>query len=329
VQTQLLIDGIVRQTTVLIAQLATSGGVRAPLAHVASQVFVSLAKELEAQGVSRKVGADMFGMALRTYQRKTQRLRESATVRGRSLWEAVLEYLQGEGVVARGRIQQRFRHDDQTLVRGVLRDLTDSGFVFASGSGDGTAYRAARPEDLAELQGSDDHAALDALIWGLVFREGPIDRMQLASLAHVSAEALDAALERLRDQGRIDAREEQGTTHYQSSELFIPIDASAGWEAAVFDHFQALVRTICQKLGLSPGAPEQELVGGSTYSFSIWPGHPYEAEVTGTLKRFRAEQSALRARVDAHNQAAGIPKDFTQVVTYAGQSLIAPEEEET
>jgi hypothetical protein len=47
-----LIDAIVRQTTVLINQLATAGGVRAPLAHVASQVFLDLAKDLEAQGVS-------------------------------------------------------------------------------------------------------------------------------------------------------------------------------------------------------------------------------------------------------------------------------------
>ena len=59
---QLLIDAIVRQTTVLIAQLATSGGA---LAHVANQVFLDLANELEAHGVSRKVSADMFGMALR------------------------------------------------------------------------------------------------------------------------------------------------------------------------------------------------------------------------------------------------------------------------
>jgi len=32
---QLLIEAIVRQTTVLIAQLATTGGIRAPVAHVA------------------------------------------------------------------------------------------------------------------------------------------------------------------------------------------------------------------------------------------------------------------------------------------------------
>ena len=70
---QLLIDAIVRETTVLIAQLATSGGLRAPLAHVAGQVFAELAAELEREGVPKKVSADMFGLALRTYQRRTQR----------------------------------------------------------------------------------------------------------------------------------------------------------------------------------------------------------------------------------------------------------------
>lgn len=50
VNTKLLIDAIVRQTTVLIAQLSTAAGIRAPLAHVADQVFVELSRELEAQG---------------------------------------------------------------------------------------------------------------------------------------------------------------------------------------------------------------------------------------------------------------------------------------
>jgi hypothetical protein len=323
VQTSVLIDSIVRQTTVLIAQLATSGGVRAPLAHVAGQVFAELARELEAQGVSRKVSADMFGMALRTYQRKTQRLRESATVRGRSLWEAVLEFLEGEGVVTRAAVLTRFRHDDQTLVRGVLRDLTESGFVFTSGTGEGVAFRAARADELATLRERDDGSALDALLWSLVYRHGPLGRAQLASLAHVPGEALDAALERLLAQGRIELNEEL----YQSRELLIPLDAAVGWEAAVYDHFQAMVKTICVKLGLTADAKEQPLTGGSTYSFSVWEGHPLEAEVKESLQRFRDEQSSLRARVDAHNAQHGLPARHTRVVTYAGQHLIEQEEE--
>src|SRR5262245_6190833 len=59
VNVNLLIDAIVRQTTVLIAELATNRGLRAPLAHVAEQVFFELTRELDTQGISRKVSADM------------------------------------------------------------------------------------------------------------------------------------------------------------------------------------------------------------------------------------------------------------------------------
>src|SRR5262249_29251510 len=141
VNIQVLIDSIVRQTTVLIAQLATSGGARAPLAHVANQVFLELVRELDEQGVSRKVGADMFGLALRSYQRKIQRLTESTTDNGRSLWEAVYAYLESEKIATRTQVLARFHRDDEQLVRGVLHDLTESGLVFASGTGHGAVYR--------------------------------------------------------------------------------------------------------------------------------------------------------------------------------------------
>ncbi len=78
-----LIDAVVRHTTAFIAQLSTSAGLRAPLAHIADQVFLDLSREIEAQGVSRKVVASMFGMALRGYQRKVQRLEESASFKGK------------------------------------------------------------------------------------------------------------------------------------------------------------------------------------------------------------------------------------------------------
>jgi hypothetical protein len=44
VETRLLVDAIVQQTTVLIAQRSTRAGLRAPLAHIADQVFLELAK---------------------------------------------------------------------------------------------------------------------------------------------------------------------------------------------------------------------------------------------------------------------------------------------
>jgi hypothetical protein len=97
----LLIDSIVRQTTVLIANLSTAAGIRAPLAHVADEVFLRLASEIEAQGVGHKVVADMFGLALRSYQKKVERSTESPSARERTLWEALLELILREGSVSR------------------------------------------------------------------------------------------------------------------------------------------------------------------------------------------------------------------------------------
>ena len=121
----LLIQAVVRQTTILIAQLATSGHSRAPIAQVASQVFLELVKELERQGVSRKVSADMFGMGLRTYQRKIQRITESSTERGRSLWTALLDFVSSRESVTRAEVLLRFAGDDEALVRSVRASKAD------------------------------------------------------------------------------------------------------------------------------------------------------------------------------------------------------------
>ena len=67
----LLIDALVRQTTVLIAQLATAAGARAQLAHTANQVFMDLVRELKEQGLGNKVIADMFGLSPVSYTHLT------------------------------------------------------------------------------------------------------------------------------------------------------------------------------------------------------------------------------------------------------------------
>jgi hypothetical protein len=324
VNVQLLIDSIVRQVTVLIAQLATSGGIRAPLARVANQVFLDLSEELYAQGISRKVSADMFGMALRTYLRKIQRLRESSTDRGRSLWEAVLEFLGHGRLVKRAEVLQRFHRDDSDLVRGVLHDLVESGLVLRMGSGPSTAYRAATSEEIASLERADGTDGLDELVWAIVFREGPIDRAALGDL--VRGVDLGGALSRLAASGRI--QETGGTAPaYCAREFFVPEDSTTGWEAAVFDHFQAVVRTIAARLR-AEGSSMESAVGGSTYSFEIWPGHPHETEVLGLLRDLRDKTSALRKKVREHNGAHPRPARFTELTFYGGQWLLERDDSE-
>lgn len=320
--TRLLIDSIVRQTTVLIAQLATSGGVRAPLAHIANQVFLELAAELDAQGVSRKVSADMFGMALRTYLRKIQRLSESHTEGGRSLWEAMLDYLSGSGLVTRADVLRRFHRDDEAVVRGVLRDLTESGLVFCSGSGADAVFRAATQEELGHgKQLGAREGGVDELLWALIYRSGPLTREALLTQTALGASALDAALQRLLDDQRIERDPRSPSEAYVSRQLYIPLGATAGWEAAVFDHFQAVVKTICCRL--RQGSAARLLAGGSTYTLDVWPGHPLAETAYAVLQNVRTQLSDLRQRIEEYNQEHGLPDQHDRVVVYAGQCVLS------
>lgn len=96
--------------------------------------------------------------------------------------------------------------------------------------------------------------------------------------------------------------------------------APSGWEAAVFDHYHAVVGMLCAKLRLATTAQADDTVGGSTYGLEVWEGHPLEGEVLGTLARLRAELSGLRERVRAYNQAGQKPSNRRGVVLYVGQS---------
>jgi hypothetical protein len=187
------------------------------------------------------VAADMIGLALRTYRRKIQRLTESETLSGRSLWEAV--------------------HD----------------FIGA----------------------------------------------QLS----LPATKLDASVARLLETGRVVIADGGEETRYRAPSFVLPLGTSKGWEAAIFDHFQAVVNTICHKLRHDPGsAGKGDRVGGSTYSLEVWPGHPLEEEATGALKHLREYLGDLRRRIAAHNAASNLPAKRMRVVAYAGQFIIDREE---
>ncbi len=319
---ELLIHAIVRQTTILIAQLATSGGVRAPLAQIANQVFIDLVRELERQGVSRKVSADMFGMGLRTYRRKIQRLTESSTERGHSLWEVVLEFVRTRGLVTRLEILARFPNDDEAQIRAVLRDLCDSQLLFSSGTGSTTSYRAASDSELATLRRISGGQGMEELLIALMYREGPLSAKEIADRAQADVTQTEAAIERLSAAGRVERIEDEDAVRYRASALLIPLGAPVGWEAAVFDHFKALVTTVLGRLDQSRPAALDDQVGGSTYTIDVWPGHPLDEEVRSSLSRLRPTLTDLRSRVTAYNDGHETPEAHTRAVIYVGQSLI-------
>jgi len=179
------------------------------LAHVADEVFLRLASEIEAQGVGRKVVADMFGLALRSYQKKVQRLTESSTDRETTLWEAVLNMIQREGSVSRRDAQVRFGRDGELAVASVLNDLVGSGLVSVTGRGTAARYCPTTEQDRERLLADADRDALVNLAWLAIYR-GAKTEAQVAESLRIDPQRLRGAIENLIADGRVERSELQG-----------------------------------------------------------------------------------------------------------------------
>jgi len=311
-----------RQTTVLIAQLSSAAGVRAPLAHVADEVFLHLSSELEQQGVTRKVVADMFGLALRGYQRRVQRLSESTSKRGTTLWSAVLETIESEAPVPRARILERFQYDDPLAVAAVLKDLTSGGLLSRTGSGEQTIYSVAHEKERRALarEGSLETASL--LVWLTICRAPDSSIKDISASLSLSPERTEAALARLEAEGTIRREGHE----WIAERLIVPVGAEHGWEVAVYDHFQTVCVALAAKLkqGLSRSG---DTTGGQTLSFDIDDDHPERDAVLGLLNQMRTETNTLWERVELHNQAH--PQTGRKRVRfYMGQVELDQEEEQ-
>jgi hypothetical protein len=309
---KVLIDGIVRQTTVLLAQLSTASGARSPLTKIADQVFLQLAKEIEAQGVAKPVVADMFGLALRSYQKKTRRLVESVTENSQTLWEVVYAFI-AEAPRERQRVLQRFQHDGEREVGAVLNDLMSSGLIFQTGSGARAVYGATSEQTREHVQRAGDVEAVANVIWMKVFHCESKSKAELSQALHVDEALLDSALAELRDTGRVVEREDG---QLEACNLVIPT-AQEGKEAAMLDHFQAVAKVLARKAQAASGPAED---GGATFSFSIYPGHPHETEVRSLLNEIRQRVDGLWDKVAGHNRSINLERDSADQVTfYLGQ----------
>jgi hypothetical protein len=141
---ELSIEVLVRQAMVEVARLATSGGARTSLARLSDQVFLELTRELERQGVTKNVVADMFGMSLRTFHRRVRQLGQlgQEQVERRTVREAVLEVIRASAPVTAHAVHQRFLRHPAERVAGAMNDLVHAGLVSRTGWGDKAVYRA-------------------------------------------------------------------------------------------------------------------------------------------------------------------------------------------
>jgi hypothetical protein len=312
-----LISAIVRQTTVLIASLATASGQRAQLAALANQIFADLVRELREQGVGNKVIADMFGLALRTYHRKLVRLSASQSDQGRSVWEAVFAHIQQHGPVLRAELLRRFARDDEATLHSVVLDLVESGLVRRDGEEDAVRLTAVQ-SDAAGSAPNTSNAWLDAMLRVALHRAGPLSLDGLMQLVPAAREQLEGALARLCAEGLVSVRDGE----FACETYLIAFGESQAWEAAVFDHYQAMVAALVTKLRAAPRRSDlADGTGGSTFVYDLWEGHPMQAEIVGYLRSMRERGMALRRALQDHAEAAPAGAKRLRVTAYVGQSV--------
>jgi hypothetical protein len=155
-----------------------------------------------------------------------------------------------------------------------------------------------------------------------------VTEARLCALSALSKPMLSEIIDGLIASDRVEAEDHAGERRLRAERFYIDPGATIGWEASVFDHFHAVVRTICNRLEVSGLEPRfAESIGGSTYTFEVGPGHPFEPQVLGLLMRYRAECSALRSAVGRYNADHGPFDGGENVVFYLGQSVIPREGE--
>jgi len=322
-----LIDAIVRQTSVLVAQLALAGG-RPSLAHTSNQMFIDVVRELKQQGVGNKVIADMFGMALRTYHDRVKRLEQEARYGGCSLWEAVLRHIRDGGTVSQADLFVRFRNEDALTLRGVIKDLVDSGRVLRTGRGNAVLVRCA---DVVVGEPAANHDALSGerrvanLVWVTVSRLGECTFARVCELVPSHEAELHRALALLVAENKLRTIVDDSGTRYAAAECVIGVNDPFGWEAAMFDHYQAMVQALCARLTRSENCTNEPREGGSTYTYVISEEHPMRGEVLGFLSGVRRQAEELRKRVvDYNRDHPKVLENPVRVTTYVGQSSSAP-----
>jgi len=271
-------------------------------------------------------------LALRSYQQKVQRLSESATRRGITLWSAIHSFLGEQSSATRDEVLEHFKHDEELKVRSILSDLVESGLVCRSGKAQDTSYRLASDEELEQLgnaASADMEATNAALVWVQVYREGPLHTARLAELLPLPQLALEAALQRLVREERVRAVQRADGVFWTTEQCLIPVGEAAGWEAAVIDHHRSVLNALAAKVvsGKHVSAAADE-VGGTTWSFDLWPGHPREQEVRKLLSSLRSQVVPLWNDVAAYNREHR-PAHTYKVTVYCGQYLVMDGEQET
>jgi hypothetical protein len=206
--------------------------------------------------------------------------------------------------------------------------LVHSGLIYVTGKGDSAIYGITSDADQKRVVQQEDTEAMTSMIWLSAYRK-PQTYEELTAAFPLHQQAAKQAIETLLAEGRLKTDDAQNPPTLRAETFLVPVGTELGWEAAVFDHFQAVANAIAAKARRGKNVSSQDdTIGGATLSFDLATNHPYAAEVLGLLAKVRKDVNTLWDKVSIYNQGHPIPEaDKTRVFFYFGQNVETPNEE--
>lgn len=293
-----LILNIVRYTSMLIAALAANNR-RANIRHIESQIFLEIRNQLTRRlKVCDSVVSEMFGLPYATYRARlspAEREYKDSLCVNNNAWYRLVQYLRKqhdwhlvEDIIKAHENLPPKRRIEERIVRGILREMHKLCLVEHKGGLRKDCYYrwSGSPEELLD-------PSLIALIRQHIFRFGPINQEAIQEALGLDHEDVEPILTELLNRQHISKNCDALDCRYTCNGLYLGLPSADTLDAAFLDHYQSMVLALVDKV---TGCTDSRLppVGGSTYTFELWPGHPCEGRVRELFDRCRRDMSELR-----------------------------------
>ncbi len=322
-----LVERMVPLVAELFATLAARDPLRMRFADIANKTLLDMVGVLQSEGVSQEAVAASLGLTIGGFRARMRKLREVSDEMGarhgpRTLLERVFSEVAAKEDAGRpatyDALTTQFRGIKEDSLRGVLHFLVTSGLLSVSGRGRSKEYR------VVVRRGARTSRYTDTVV--TLYREGPLSLDVLCARLGLGPTEAKQHIERLRSAGFLDESTIEGELRYRATDYHVPLGGAEGFEAALYDHFGAVIRAITKKVRLGRlRASSNDLTGGSTFSFDLSPDDPLWEQVTSFLseQRPRLDGWLSEARkLAAARPSGGAPRQ--KITIYIGQLVEDP-----
>lgn len=309
----------------LFATLKVNDPLRMDFAGIAQKTVLDIVEGLRTEGLTNHEIAAALDLSMAGFYRKLKDLRETYSAddagarRRMTLWEQLYELvLERSGGDARQpvryvTIEQAFPALTAERLGTILRYLVRYGHLSVTGHGATREYR------LVEREPAGEATYHDAVV--TLYRDGPLSLTDLATRLDTPEATCRAYIERLGSAGKLETLQTADEPAlFRATGYHIEPEASEGYEAALYDHFQAVVRAICKKIrSKDHQARYADLQGGTTFSLDVEVDDPMYAEISGFLAETRVKMERWLDYVTTNPPKTG--QRAVTVTIYTGQSV--------